>query len=73
MKKIEHLGIAVKDIDKANKRFAKIFGKGFCKKVLCSLKREPYWCPVTPLRDSANINPYNKESHRGPQSNETVY
>ena len=27
MKKIEHLGIAVKDIDKANKRFAKIFGK----------------------------------------------
>tara|TARA_B100000900_G_scaffold195492_1_gene165432 strand:+ start:7191 stop:7592 length:402 start_codon:yes stop_codon:yes gene_type:complete len=27
MKKIEHLGIAVKDIDKANKLFAKIFGK----------------------------------------------
>ena len=27
MKKIEHLGIAVKDIDKANKQFAKIFGK----------------------------------------------
>jgi len=27
MKKIEHLGIAVKDIDKANKIFAKIFGK----------------------------------------------
>ena len=27
MKKIEHLGIAVNDIDKANKRFAKIFGK----------------------------------------------
>lgn len=27
MKKIEHLGIAVKNIDQANKRFAKIFGK----------------------------------------------
>ena len=27
MKKIEHLGIAVKDLDLANKTFAKIFGK----------------------------------------------
>ena len=27
MKKIEHIGIAVKDIDVSNKVFAKIFGK----------------------------------------------
>ena len=27
MKKIEHIGIAVKDIDESNKLFAKLFGK----------------------------------------------
>ena len=27
MKKIEHIGIAVKDIEASNKLFAKIFGK----------------------------------------------
>ena len=31
MKKIEHIGIAVKDIDASNKLFAKIFGKDFYK------------------------------------------
>jgi len=31
MKKIEHIGIAVKDIDAANRLFAKIFGKDFYK------------------------------------------
>ena len=31
MKKIEHIGIAVKDIETSNKVFAKIFGKDFYK------------------------------------------
>ena len=31
MKKIEHIGIAVQDIEASNKIFAKIFGKDSCK------------------------------------------